>query len=213
MTNSSNANAPPSPKGRRRSVSVKEKKAEFPDKFQIISADLSLRRPGFCRMNVEITDSAAEIKNVLTKSVDNKKTDADHGEILNNIVNEFQEFVNKNTDPELLTYFVREQAINVMRGRLPPQNSIGIFKVVGVMDYIGKTKYDKTWYEIYPTTAKKLVSGKGTASKDEMQTAVKKFFPDAEFANDDESDAAGIGLAFLLKNNLIKNKEDESDVQ
>lgn len=63
--------------------------------------------------------------------------------------------------------------------------------------------YRKNWEEIYPVTVKKLVTGSGKADKAAVAAAVHKIFPDLEFKNDDESDAAAVAAAFMINEGLI----------
>ncbi|UTR05183.1 hypothetical protein MM326_13835 [Alkalihalobacillus sp. LMS6] len=58
---------------------------------------------------------------------------------------------------------------------------------------------------------KRLVTGSGKAEKDEIAAAVRRYTGyTGEFAVDDESDAASIGLAFAINANLI-DKITEGD--
>ncbi|GAA0840590.1 hypothetical protein GCM10008915_36440 [Bifidobacterium pullorum subsp. gallinarum] len=57
-----------------------------------------------------------------------------------------------------------------------------------------------------PTTVKKTLCGSGSADKKEVAEAVRKYCrlpADYKFATDDESDAAAIVLAHLIRENLI----------
>lgn len=61
--------------------------------------------------------------------------------------------------------------------------------------------------EITPSEVKKLIGGSGSASKDEVADGVRRMCglsPDFKFKSDDASDAAAIGLAYLIKNGIIK---------
>jgi crossover junction endodeoxyribonuclease RuvC len=58
---------------------------------------------------------------------------------------------------------------------------------------------------IAQSAVKKAVVGVGKAEKHEVETAVRKWTGYAgEFAKDDESDAAAIALAYLIREGLIK---------
>lgn len=61
--------------------------------------------------------------------------------------------------------------------------------------------------EITPTEVKRIVGGKGTATKDEVEAGVRRLLnlPDGyTFKSDDASDATAIGLAYLIKKGVIK---------
>lgn len=52
-----------------------------------------------------------------------------------------------------------------------------------------------------------MVTGDGKAEKKVVETCLKQYFGEHEYACDDESDAAAVGLAFLMSNGLIKAAE------
>jgi crossover junction endodeoxyribonuclease RuvC len=57
-----------------------------------------------------------------------------------------------------------------------------------------------------PTTIKKLVTGSGSATKEQVADAVRKWLrlpADFKFKTNDESDAASIALAYLIREKLI----------
>jgi crossover junction endodeoxyribonuclease RuvC len=57
------------------------------------------------------------------------------------------------------------------------------------------------------SSVKKSVVGRGKAEKHEVEEAVRKWTGyKGEFATSDESDAAAIGLAYLIENNLIEGE-------
>lgn len=58
----------------------------------------------------------------------------------------------------------------------------------------------KPSYGVSPTRVKKLVTGNGSADKDEVAEAVRALTGyKGEFATDDESDAAAIALSYLIQ--------------
>ncbi|WP_353854765.1 crossover junction endodeoxyribonuclease RuvC [Bacillus sp. Bos-x628] len=70
---------------------------------------------------------------------------------------------------------------------------------------LGKYGY-KVDVEIQPTTVKKDVTGKGSASKDEVEAGVRRMLSlpeDFTFRTDDESDALAIGLSYLVREKII----------
>ena len=175
-------------------------KIEFPEVFAVVGADLSLRRPGYGVLLV----NNGKIIDVFTESIDNKTAKKCRGEILAEIFARFP--VIKNGVP---AFYVREHAFNG-RGAM---SEIGIFEVVGVADMALWFTCKKEWTEIYPVTVKKLLTGSGQATKEEVAASLDKYLGKREYANDDESDAAAVAVAFLIQNGVVKPKGDESDEQ
>jgi crossover junction endodeoxyribonuclease RuvC len=72
--------------------------------------------------------------------------------------------------------------------------------------------YTDTPETVTPSKWMKTVTGKGNPSKEEIETAVKRYLGDVEFATSgkggtyDESDAAGLALWWAIENGLIKRK-------
>lgn len=70
---------------------------------------------------------------------------------------------------------------------------------------LGRYGY-KVAAEITPTSVKKIVGGKGDASKAEVEAGVRRMLgltDDYAFKSDDASDACAIGLAYLINEGLI----------
>lgn len=190
-------------KGKKKSP--KKKKAQepvnFPDSFMIIAADLSLRRPGFCILKVK----DKTVTQVETGFVDNKTSVKTHGEILNEIYRAMP------TAPDYRdpVFYVREHAFN-SRGA---QSEIGIFKVVGIMD-LALWRFNKQqWYELYPITVKKTVTGSAKSTKEQVADSLKQYIGDRKYTTDDESDAAAVAVAFLLQNGFVFPKESDAHEQ
>jgi len=60
--------------------------------------------------------------------------------------------------------------------------------------------------EVNASTVKKAIGGHGKADKDEVAAGVRRILglaDDYEFATDDESDSAAIGLTYLIEKGLI----------
>jgi len=71
----------------------------------------------------------------------------------------------------------------------------------------GKSGRKKTLLGIPQSKVKLLVVGKGKAEKTEVEEAVRRWTGyTGEFATFDESDAAAIGLAYLIREGLIKTE-------
>lgn len=78
-----------------------------------------------------------------------------------------------------------------------------LYKVVGVCDL---TFNPVNIEEIPPTTVKLQVAGNGGAAKSEVEKAVRRILQldnKTKFATDDESDAVGVVLAYLIREGLI----------
>ena len=83
-----------------------------------------------------------------------------------------------------------------------------LFKVVGVNDLL---IYEQLGipqvHEIPPTTVKKLITGDGKASKESVDICLRSYLVDEQkdvvFATDDCSDAVAVGIAWLLKEEII----------
>lgn len=179
----------------------KEEPIVFPDTYKVVAADLSLKRPGFC----VVTMYKGGIDSVVTASVDNKTTKKCRSEILKEIYDSLlKTIVATSVCP---TYFVREHAFN-SRGAM---SEIGIFEVVGIADLALWEKAKQEWFEIYPVSVKKLVTGSGKSDKQQVADCVKKVFGQTEFKNDDESDAAAVALAWLIQNKQVKVEEEANE--
>jgi crossover junction endodeoxyribonuclease RuvC len=60
--------------------------------------------------------------------------------------------------------------------------------------------------ELSPTTVKAKVGGSGRASKEQLADAVRGYFTEElTFKNDDESDALGVGIAYLIEKGEMKH--------
>ena len=172
---------------------------KFPQHYYVCGADLSLRRPGFCMLEVDNVDGKANIVNIQLMSVDNKtKRNKTHGQILREIFNRFLAF---KLDFEIpfcddMMYFVREKM--VMNKKVPSERDVA--KVVGIMDFCLD---GVEWYEIYPVTIKCLVAGSGKAEKAEVAEALSKYVGPMKYENDDESDATAVAVAWLIQNHQL----------
>lgn len=176
-----------------------DNKIIFPSSYQIIAADLSLRRPGFCRLSIKENI----ITNIETYYVDNKSNKiTSHGVMLSNISNLLEKLIKEST-PDIDVFFVREKAFNARASMA----EIGIYKVIGIVDLLTyNLRPDKEWYEVFPVTVKKLVTGSGKADKLQVQKALVNYIGERTYDVDDESDSVAVALAFLIQNNQIESK-------
>lgn len=179
-----------------------EEPVSFPQRYMVVAADLSLKRPGFARFQVDWADDQASISHLTTFSIDNKTKTKPHGEILREIQTGIAGFC-EGIPPAMPVFYVREKAINSRAA----MSEIGIFKVVGVTDlFLWETKREQ-WHEIYPVTVKKNVTGSGKADKDQVAKALASYLGEHAYSNDDESDAAAVGVAFLIQHGQLKPPE------
>ena len=77
-------------------------------------------------------------------------------------------------------------------------------KVVGIADLVAWQQSIAIFHEIAPTTVKKLLTGSGKAEKEAVAQALDRYLGAKVYETDDESDAAAVGVAWLLQNNLLK---------
>lgn len=172
----------------------------FPDEYIVLAADLSLKRPSFCLMNVINYEKGAQITDVTFETVDNK-TDKKktHGELLDEIRSAFIRIY-----PVGKTVFaVRENEI--MKVKVPSERSLS--KVVGLMDWSYWRLSGDEWFSIYPMTIKKLITGYGKATKEEVAECLEYYIGKRTYKCDDESDAAAVGVAWLIQQGQIKQRE------
>ena len=58
--------------------------------------------------------------------------------------------------------------------------------------------------EYAPKSIKKIVTGSGKSSKEEVAAKVGRRYPGIEFENWDMSDAVSVGVAYFLKHNILE---------
>ena len=168
-------------------------KIDFPNCYRVVAADLSLRRPGLCVLNVRKTDQGTKVKVKKLISVDNKTGKKKcHGQLLEEIRDAFMRELFP-IEPD--TYFVRETGI--MHQGTPAERNLS--KVEGLMDWIVWKMSGKEWYSIYPVTVKKLITGSGKAEKEDVAAALGKYVGEQNYKCDDESDSVAVGLAWLIQ--------------
>src|SRR5699024_7991961 len=122
-----------------------------------------------------------------------------HGYRLGEISEEIDRYI-REYNPE---HYVREKGFSRF-----PNVTQTLFKVVGMSDLYAWMRAEKEIHEIAVTSVKKLVTGSGKASKDDVQKSVIERLQIEQadyFVNDDESDAASVGLAFYIQKGLIND--------
>lgn len=95
--------------------------------------------------------------------------------------------------------FVREKGF----ARFPHETQ-ALSKVVGIADLVAWQQKRATFYELAPAAIKKLLTGSGKATKDDVAAALERYVGKQYYATDDESDAVAAGIAWLKKIDLIR---------
>lgn len=94
--------------------------------------------------------------------------------------------------------FVRERAFSRFARETQTLN-----KVVGIADLIAWQQSQSVFHEIAPTTVKKLLTGNGRAEKEAVAGTLERYLGFQIYKTDDESDAAAVGVAWLLQERLL----------
>ncbi len=84
-----------------------------------------------------------------------------------------------------------------------PRETQALSKVVGIADLVAWQQSCAAFYEIAPTTVKKLLAGSGKAEKEAVALALECYLGYQMYRTDDESDAAAVGIAWLLQKKLL----------
>lgn len=169
----------------------------FPQRYRVVAADFSLSRPGFSTFVVEQKDGQVTISNLTTTCIDNKRSKKKtHGQILDEIMSGMDALISSCEDEESLpTFFVREKAFNSRAA----MSEIGIFKVVGIADWLMWKRLQSEWHEIYPVSVKKCITNSGTADKAAVADHLRYYVGDHTYPTDDESDATAVGIGWLIQ--------------
>lgn len=156
---------------------------------------------------LECNTTRRTVKLLYKSHVDNKsaKHKADtHAQKLQRIANELK---------YILLMFpyafpVQEDALGMMtvlggKNLYSAKTVQALAQVVGVVDFLtydlGHGEFDK----IPPKAVKKTVAGNSSAEKDAVAKALIPFLGEQEYACDDESDAAAVGIAWLISHNYL----------
>lgn len=184
----------------------------LPPSYTLISADLSLKRPGFCKLSITLQNGTAHINNVELMSVDNKTKTKARGMILLEIQQALIDF----SASDLPVFFVRERSVNNCGGKMARSGTmarIGVSEVIGIADLVAWTHSHSEWEEIFPVTIKKLITGSGKSEKQDVANALNCYLGKLDYKNDDESDAAAVAVAWLINHKQISQitQEDAKD--
>lgn len=165
-----------------------------------LALDLSLSSPGFAVL--ANTSEGAPI--ILDKSYVTTSAKQSHGYRINEIRVEMDRLIDE-YDPQ---HIVRERGFS----RFPAVTQT-LFKVVGMTDLVAHNHGLEPVSEIAVTSVKKLVTGNGKASKEDVAEAVFKrlridntdeFYTPRGKLIDDLTDACAVGLAYYIAEELIE---------
>ena len=156
-----------------------------PDAFRILAADLSQRCPGFAILRSESGKLTVE----RLCHLNNRGEKKCHGQILAEIYALITELA---VDVAVL---VREKGFSRV-----PHETQALFIVIGVADVAAWHTCLTEFVEIAPTTVKKLLTGSGKASKEEVASAQESYVGEQTYGSDDESDAVAIGISWIILN-------------
>ena len=171
--------------------------------IRILAFDTSMSRPGVAIIELKRnkpSNATASITALSHVTTDAKQTHGLRAEIVESWATLFiAEHIGKHG----FDVIVRED----FQGRSSRQNH-PVFSAWGAVDQaLNKFGLSFTTPAISQSAVKKAVVGKGKAEKDEVADAVRRLTGyTGEFAVDDESDAAAIGLAYAINEGLIKTE-------
>jgi len=165
--------------------------------MRILAIDISTN-PGFAVLDVKQLKAGAKVSLVHVTSV---KTSTDNPDsqrysyieaLATMVAHEYSPF-----DVIVREHFTKG------RNKRSTQTVFGAWAAIDIG--LGKYGY-KVTEEITPSRVKLLVTGDGKADKDKVEEHVRKWLKlpdDFTFKSDDESDAIGIGLAYLIEKGVI----------
>lgn len=81
-----------------------------------------------------------------------------------------------------------------------PHETQALSKVVGIADLVAWQQRRAEYHELAPTTVKKLLTGSGKATKEEVAAALVQYVGEQSYTTDDESDAVAAGVAWMIIN-------------
>jgi crossover junction endodeoxyribonuclease RuvC len=160
-------------------------------KMKLLAMDLSLSCPAFAVLTVD--KGVPKVVHLSHVKTNTKKT---HGYRLFEIYNHMKAIYEEHPD---IDEVVREKGFS----RFPSVTQT-LFKVVGISDACAYKHGFDTVHEIPPTTVKKLISGSGKGTKDDVASCVSIYLgTNINFKTDDESDAVAVGLSHLIKKKAL----------
>ena len=164
--------------------------------FYILGCDLSMRCPGFALVYYNADTRSVEIvkKSIVFNGKAKVKT---HGRILGEISRELSKYLNI-VDVKVV---VRERAFSRFNNEVQTLN-----KVVGISEMILWHFMRCEFQELTPSQIKKNVTGNGSATKEEVAEAIDNYCNHDSFESDDESDACGAAIGWLVINDYLDIK-------
>lgn len=76
--------------------------------------------------------------------------------------------------------------------------------MVGIADLSAWNAKKEAYHELAPSMIKKLLTGNGKASKEEVASTLEQYVGRHEYAVSDESDAVAAGVAWLIHTKRLK---------
>lgn len=164
--------------------------------FEIVGLDLSLECTGLALLRY---DAASRSVRLLKNSIVNNKRrpPIPRGAKLANVADALAEYI-KSSHVKIIA---RENSFSRFN-----QETIALNMVNGVAEHFIWQIHQVGPYAIAPTSIKKLVTGSGKASKEEVAEAVGNYCDHKNFKTDDMSDAVAVALAFLIQFGYIDQK-------
>jgi crossover junction endodeoxyribonuclease RuvC len=165
--------------------------------MRVLAFDTSMGAPGLAV--IEVRKGKAHIIDVSHVRTDTSQSYGLRAEIIEAWATMF---IAKHA-PKGFTAIVREDFVGRTSKQAHP-----VYSAWGSCDKaLNKFGLNFTTPAISQSAVKKAVVGVGKAEKHEVETAVRKWTGyTREFAKDDESDACAIGLAYLIREGLIKTE-------
>lgn len=168
-----------------------ERKEELLGKeyFDILAADLSLYRPAWAVIRRFKDGSIQLVGKVL---VDNSKNTK---KIKGQILSEIEEHLSDHT----VDVYVRERGLSRFNAEVQ-----ALFRVVGISDLVAWRSSHDAFFELAPASVKKLITGNGKASKEQVASCLETYIGNQDYLSDDESDACAVGIAWLIDNGFLE---------
>ena len=169
----------------------------FEDDFDIFCADLSFACPGFAvlRYHSDIRKVELLAKSHLARSYFASGGNYP-GEILNAINNEMDEYLGN----QHIRIAVREQPF-VSSNHATEM----IYRVVGCTELLLWQRKKMPFFEVSATHVKKVITGFGNADKYQVRDGLDKYIGRFTYNSNDESDAVGVGITWLVDNYYLDN--------
>jgi len=156
---------------------------------RLLCLDLSLNSTGFVVLDVNRKTSELLIQKIGTTDTTKKK---DWGEKYEIIYNQMV-YLRESVIPDSL---IIERPF--MRFEIPTRALLGALGMVRLA-----FKGFKEPVFISPNHIKKILGGHGHAKKYMVKERLEEMFPEVEFRNDDESDALGVAVTYLIDEGVL----------